>query len=130
MLVIISDSTRNIFSLSLPQCSKKSLICEAEEPYGIFRFKVLGCVIVSIWSVIIFILLQDVQFRIENDLILSCPNVKYFMDFNTKRRICSPESVTQAKIDEEDQYSIIHHVCFVASLEVVRFLLKYIKYFT
>ena len=33
-------------------------------------------------------LLQDGQFRIRNDLILSYPYVKYFIDFNTKRGIC------------------------------------------
>ena len=34
-------------------------------------------------------LLQDGRFRIGNDLILSHPYVKYFIDFNTKRGICS-----------------------------------------
>ena len=47
----------------------------------------------GMWSVIISILVQDVQFRIGSDLILSCPYVKYFMDFNTKCRICSALAV-------------------------------------
>ena len=34
-------------------------------------------------------LLQDGQFRIGNDLISSYSHVKYFIDFNTKRGICS-----------------------------------------
>ena len=49
-------------------------------------------------SLIISILVQDVRFRIGDHLILSCPYVTYFMDFNTKRGICGPKSVTQAKI--------------------------------
>ena len=63
-----------------------------ENRYGMFRFKVLGSVL-CIWSVIIFILLQDVQCKIGNDLILSCPYVKYFIDFNTKRGICGAFAV-------------------------------------
>ena len=51
-----------------------------------FHFKVLG---LGMWSVMISILVQDVQFRIGNHLILICPYVKYFIDFNTKRGICS-----------------------------------------
>ena len=46
-----------------------------------------------IWSVTIFILLQGIQFKTGNDLILSCPYVKYFVDFNTKRGICSAFAV-------------------------------------
>ena len=34
-------------------------------------------------------LLQDDRFRIGNDLILSYPYVKYFIDFNTEGGICT-----------------------------------------
>ena len=53
---------------------------------GLLHFMVLGF---GMWSVIISISVQHVHFRIGNHLILSCPYVKYFMDFDTKRGICS-----------------------------------------
>ena len=56
-----------------------------------FHFKVWAVSVIVFgqlqFSFYIFIL-QDGRFRIGNDLILSCPYVKYFIDFNTKRGIC------------------------------------------
>ena len=69
MLSRLEHSTgfRIIQYVDLGKCWLSSVILQ-----GMFHFKVL-------WSVIISILVRDVQFRIGNHLILSCPYVKYFI---------------------------------------------------
>ena len=70
----------------------KVLTLRGGSPYGRFHLNFLdGSVFVFgqlQFSFHIF-LLQDGRFTIGNDLILHCPYVKYFIDFNTKCGFCS-----------------------------------------
>ena len=59
-------------------------------PYGMFYFNFLdGSVFGQFQFSFHIFLLQDGRFTIGNDLILHCPYVKDFIDFNTKSGFCS-----------------------------------------
>ena len=86
-VLVISNFTRNIFSLEFTALQYEVLNLRGRSPYGMFHFKVWTVSVIVFcqlqFSFYIFIL-QDGRFRIWKDLILSCPYVKYFIDFNTK----------------------------------------------
>ena len=86
-MLVISNFMRNIFSLEFTALQYEVLNLRGRSPYGMFYFKVWAVSVIVFgqlqFSFYIFIL-QDVRLRIGKDLILSCPYVKCFIDFNTK----------------------------------------------
>ena len=86
-MLVISNFTGNFFSLEFTALQYEVLNLRGRIPYGMFHVKVWAVSVIVFgqlqFSFYVFIL-QDGRFRIGKDLILSCPYVKYFIDFNTK----------------------------------------------